>query len=91
MALKPSAAEPSTVTYYVVLPFSRAEGDLVVGEAMEMPNEGAARRRAEATAAAKGGAVAFSRTGNPALGEFQDAVILGRYGDVPADLAEFTG
>jgi len=33
------------------------------------------------------GAVAFSRTGDPALGEFGDAEVLGSYGDVPADLS----
>ena len=35
----------------------------------------------------KAGAIAFSRTGDPAIGEFADAIILGRYGDVPGDLA----
>jgi hypothetical protein len=35
----------------------------------------------------KAGAIAFSRTGDPAIGEFEDAVILGRYGDVPDDLS----
>jgi hypothetical protein len=29
------------------------------------------------------GAVAFSKTGDPQLGEWNDAVILGRYADVP--------
>jgi len=33
------------------------------------------------------GAVAFARTGDPALGEFGDAEVLGSYGDVPADLS----
>jgi hypothetical protein len=32
------------------------------------------------------GAVAFSRTGSPELGEFGDAVILKTFGDVPDDL-----
>jgi hypothetical protein len=36
------------------------------------------------------GAIAFSKTGDPQLGEWDDAVILGRYGDVPADLAPYT-
>jgi hypothetical protein len=36
------------------------------------------------------GAVAFSKTGDPPLGEWQDAVILGRYDDVPDDLAPYT-
>jgi hypothetical protein len=33
----------------------------------------------------KVGAVAFSRTGDPSVGEFEDAVVLGRYGETPAD------
>ena len=32
------------------------------------------------------GAIAFARTGDPQLGEWDDAAILGRYGDVPDDL-----
>ena len=38
----------------------------------------------------KAGAIAFRRTGDPALGDFEDAVILGRYGETPDDLAGFT-
>jgi hypothetical protein len=36
------------------------------------------------------GTVAFSKTGDPQLGEWRDAVILGGYGDVPDDLAPYT-
>ncbi|SEF09689.1 hypothetical protein SAMN05444161_8306 [Rhizobiales bacterium GAS191] len=35
-------------------------------------------------------AVAFSKTGDPQLGDWGDAVILGRYGHVPDDLAPYT-
>jgi hypothetical protein len=35
--------------------------------------------------AAIAGAVAFSRSGDPNLGEFEDAVILQTFGDVPED------
>ena len=55
-----------------------------------MPDASRARRQAERVARSIGGAVAFSRTGDPTLGEYQDAVILVRFGDVPEDLAEFT-
>ncbi len=34
--------------------------------------------------------VAFSKTGDPVINEWQHAVILGRYGDVPDDLAPYT-
>jgi hypothetical protein len=35
---------------------------------------------------AKVGAVAFSRTGDPATAEFGDAEVIRKYGDVPEDL-----
>ena len=38
----------------------------------------------------EGPAVAFSKTGDAQLGEWEDAVILGRYGDVPDDFAPYT-
>jgi hypothetical protein len=36
------------------------------------------------------GAVAFSKTGDRQCGEWDDAVILGRHGDVPDHLAPYT-
>jgi len=33
------------------------------------------------------GAVAFSRTGDPASGDFPDATVLRKFGDVPDDLS----
>jgi hypothetical protein len=34
-----------------------------------------------------GAAVAFSRTGDPSIGEFSDAIVLRKFGDVPDDLS----
>ena len=80
-----------SLTYYVVLPFFRTTGGtLVADEPIEVPDASRARRQAERVARSIGGAVAFSRTGDPTLGEYQDAIILARFGDVPEDLAEFT-
>ena len=55
------------VTYYVALPFVRTEEGVAPGEAQEMPNEGAAIRRAEAMSRdpVNGGALAFRRSGDP--------------------------
>lgn len=76
------------VTYFVVLPIVRnEEGDLVAEEGQEAPSAFAAQRRAQALVGRKLGAIAFSRTGNPAIGEFEDAVVLGRYGEAPDDLS----
>lgn len=78
------------VTYFVALPFVRAEDGIAPGEAQEMPNEGAAIRRAEAMSrdAANAGALAFKRSGDPNMGNFSDAVILKGFGDVPENLDE---
>ena len=74
------------VTYHVVVPFDRdPEGDLKPGEAAEAPNARAAERRAAALALQHAGAVAFSRTGDPAVGEFRDAALLARFGEVDLD------
>jgi len=74
------------VTYYVVVPFDRdPEGDLTPGEAQELPNARAAERRAAALALQHAGAVAFSRTGDPAIGEFRDAELIARFGKVDLD------
>ena len=71
------------ITYHVVVPFGRNEdGDLVPLEPAEAPNAESARRRAQATAAKNGGAIAFSRTGDPNTGDFAEAVILASFGEV---------
>jgi hypothetical protein len=36
---------------------------------------------------ANAGAVAFKRAGDPNVGEFSDAVVLKKFGDVPEDLS----
>ena len=36
----------------------------------------------------EGTGVAFKRAGDPNVGEFSDAVVLKRFGDVPNDLSE---
>jgi hypothetical protein len=45
--------------------------------------------RAEALLRKEGyvGAIAFSRTGDPATGDFSDAKVLKKFGDVPDDLS----
>ncbi len=71
------------MTYHVVVAFDRnEEGDLKPGEAQEVMSPIVAERRARALALEHVGALAFSRTGNPATGEFEDAVILAQFGEV---------
>ena len=73
--------------YYVAMPFRPSESGLVAGEPMECASEAAAIRHAEAMSCRENcvGAVAFSRRGDPDLGEFEDAVILKTFGTVPDD------
>lgn len=79
----------ATLTYHVVLPFSPDDdGVLQAGEPQEVQSAGLAISRAQRLVATKGGAVAFSRTGDPALGDYQDGVLLGRFGNLPDDLTE---
>ena len=79
------------LTYYVVLPFFRtSDGEVLADEPIEVSDADRARRQAERVARSKGGAIAFSRTGDPATGEFDDAVILASFGEVPNDLSTFT-
>ena len=76
-----------SVTYYVAIPFVRTEdGDLAPGEAVEVQSEGAAKSRAKLMAVNTAGAIAFARTGDPSIGEFQPAVILARYGETPDEV-----
>jgi hypothetical protein len=60
------------------------------GEGKEMPNERAAIRQAEAMSRdpANAGALAFKRSGDPNMGNFEDATILKSFGEVPNNLDE---
>jgi hypothetical protein len=75
------------ITYFVALPFARTEdGDLVAGEALECQSAFRAVREAERLARKHAGAVAFSRSGDPSIGEFSDAEVIKRFGDLPSEL-----
>jgi hypothetical protein len=79
------------ITYYVAMPFLRDEsGLLIAGNAEECQSSTTALRRAEMMSRLAGntGAVAFSRSGDPMMGEFSDARVLRSFGHVPDDLGE---
>ncbi len=78
----------SEITYYVVQPFEHSERGLIVRQAREVHGGPDAARALARRLSAKGGAIAFSRTGNPSAGEFADAELLGVFGDVPEDAAD---
>jgi hypothetical protein len=80
----------AAMTYYVVLAFMRSEegGDIVACDPKEARSTDQAIRMAASLARMEGhcGAIAFSRTGDPALGDFEDAVILKTIGEVDIGL-----
>ena len=80
----------AAVTYYVALAFKRSEenGDIVACDPKEARSADQAIRMAGSLSTEEGhcGAMAFSRTGDPALGEFEDAVILKTIGEVDVGL-----
>ena len=81
-----------SVTYFAVLPFVKDdEGQLCADQAVECRSSTAAASRARTRAAAKAGAVAFSRTGDPETGDWAEAVVLLRVGETPADLEAVSG
>jgi hypothetical protein len=79
------------ITYYVAMPFLQDDnGTPVAGTAEECQSSATALRRAEMLSRTPGhiGAIAFSRTGDPMMGEFGDAKLLRTFGHVPVDLSE---
>ena len=66
-------------------PLLLVDDGVAAGEAVECLSANAAVMRAEALSRKPGcaGAVAFSRSGDPATGEFGDAKLIRKFGDVP--------
>jgi hypothetical protein len=79
----------SEVTYYVALPFVAADGGIAPVQAIQCFSPSAAVIKAEALSRRRGyvGAIAFSRTGDPATGNFSDATVIRKFGDLPEDLS----
>jgi hypothetical protein len=82
-------AEMSEVTYYVALPFVLANDGIAAGEAVQCFNPNSAVMKAEALSRKPGnvGALAFGRSGDPATGDFGDAELIRKFGDIPDDLS----
>lgn len=76
------------ITYYVALPFVAADDGVAPGEPVECFSAQAAILRAEYLSRRDGivGAIAFSRSGDPSSGTFEDAQVLKKFGDAPDDL-----
>jgi hypothetical protein len=77
------------VTYFVALPFVATDDGIAAGQPTECFTPSAVVMRAESLSRKEGyvGAIAFSRTGDPATGDFGDAKVLKKFADVPDDLS----
>lgn len=73
------------LTYFVALPFIRNDaGELVPGEGERRLSSSAASDAARRMADRAAGAVAFSRTGDPSSGDYDEAVVIATFGEVPS-------
>ncbi|MDP2359066.1 MAG: hypothetical protein Q8M31_23815 [Beijerinckiaceae bacterium] len=77
----------ASVTYYVALPYVLSdEGELVPREAVECQSANSARMAAVRLSKTHAGAIAFSRSGDPSVGDFEPAKIIDRFGDTPNEV-----
>ena len=77
------------LTYFVVQPYKAvkgAKGKIAAEEAIPARDHEHAMRMFERFKAVRVGVVAFHRTGDPATGEYEDAVIIAKHGIVPAEV-----
>ena len=76
------------ITQFVALAFDFVDGDFAAVESVVCASPAIAIRTAQGQWKLFGhtGAVAFSRTGDPATGDFNDAKVIKKFGDVPDDL-----
>lgn len=77
------------LTYFVVQTFSAvkgAKGKITADVPIEARNEEHARRLVERYQPIRAGVVAFRRTGDPKTGDWEDAVVIARHGQVSAEV-----
>ena len=86
MSSKTKSEQPSRVTYYVVQAFRADRRGLMAEEPIAANNADHARRLFEKLKTDRAGVIAFSRSGCPAMGDWDDAVIIYRHGEVAAEV-----
>lgn len=69
-------------TWFVVQPFEATKRGIVPCDPIEVLSADCARKLAERLSD-KGGALAFSRSGDMDVGDYEDAVMLGQWGELP--------
>lgn len=77
------------IYFVVVVAFEETESGLVAGQGIQCPSERAAISQARG-AVSKGaiGAIAFRRSGDPNIGEYGEAVLICKEGDLPDGVME---
>ncbi len=77
------------VTYFVVQAYQRGKkGMLIPDQPKQARDVSHCSLLAERLAEKSASVVAFSRCGDPESGEWEDAVILAQFGEVPSELYE---
>lgn len=81
--------EGQRITYYVVQTFSWLGEEIIADEPKAVQSASSAKFAIERLPDSKVGGVAFSRSGDPISGEFEDAVIIAQKGSIPTADEEF--
>lgn len=80
------------VTYFVVQTFQKGrKGILVADQPKQARDQNHCEILAERMSRSAAAVVAFSRRGEPETGDWEDAIILAQYGQVPDELMEMAG
>lgn len=86
---RPQRETVQHLTYFVVQTYSAvkgARGKISADTPMEARDEDHARRLFERYRPIRAGVVAFRRTGDPKTGDWENAVVLARHGQVTAEV-----
>lgn len=75
------------LTYFVVQAYKAVKkGKIAADEPIPARDQDHAMRMFERFKSTRAGVLAFMRTGDPATGDYEDAVIIARHGVLPADV-----
>ena len=79
----------ANVTFFVMIPFKKVMGAIAAQAGVQCQSERSAMSQAR-NAVAKGavGAIAFKRSGDPGLGEYGEAILICKEGDLPDSVDE---
>ncbi|WP_336812315.1 hypothetical protein [Bosea sp. MMO-172] len=83
----PTRETVAHLTYFVVQAYTAVKrGKISADEPIPARDRDHAMRMFERFKQSRAGVVAFSRTGDPATGDYEDAVIIARHGTVPSEI-----